>query len=126
MRCDLFMWTITSKIPKALEIINKWGFRYVDFFAWDKEIGVPVNGVYRQAEWVIYAYRGKMGISKKGKFIRSIIREKRGKHSRKPDSFYQMIASNTTPPRIDIFARETREGFDVWGDEAPKEKGLNK
>ena len=116
-RCDLFLWTITSKIPLCFDILKKWGFKYMDFFAWDKEIGVPVNGVYRSLEWIIYGYRGKMGINKKGKFINSMFREKRGKHSRKPNVFYNIIASNTKEPRIDIFAREPRKGFDVWGNE---------
>ncbi len=43
-RCDLFLWTITSKIPLCFEILKHWGFKYMDFIAWDKEIGVPVNG----------------------------------------------------------------------------------
>jgi len=122
-RCDLFLWTITSRIPFATtELLDAWGFRYVDFFAWDKEIGVPVNGVYRQVEWLIYAYRGKMGINKKGKFIRSMFREKRGRHSRKPDCVYEVLSNNTREPRIDIFAREPRGGFDVWGDEIHQTK----
>jgi N6-adenosine-specific RNA methylase IME4 len=116
-QCDLFMWTITSKIPIAFDIIKWWGFRYVDFFAWDKEIGVPVNGVYRSVEWVIYAYNKKMGINKKGSFINTMFREKRGKHSRKPDIFYNKLKENTQEPRIDIFAREHRDGWDAWGNE---------
>ena len=116
-RCDLFLWTITSKIPFCFEILKWWGFKYMDFFAWDKEIGVPVNGVYRSVEWVVYGYRGKMGINKRGKFINSMQREKRGKHSRKPNCFYEVLKNNTKEPRIDIFAREPREGFDVWGNE---------
>lgn len=119
IQCDLFLWTITSKIPLCFDILKNWGFKYMDFMAWDKEIGVPVNGIYRQVEWIIYAYKGKMGINKKGSFIRTMIREKRGRHSRKPDSFYEMLKTNTQAPRIDIFAREHRDGFDVWGDEAP-------
>jgi len=121
IRCDLFLWTITSKISLCFEILKKWGFKYMDFIAWDKEIGVPVNGIYRKAEWVLYAYRGKMGINKKGKFIPSLIREKRTYHSRKPDIFYEILKSNTREPRIDIFAREKRDGFDAWGNEELKE-----
>jgi N6-adenosine-specific RNA methylase IME4 len=116
-RCDLFLWTITSKIPLCFRILRYWGFKYMDFLAWDKEIGVPVNGIYRRVEWVIYAYKGKMGINKKGSFIPSMFREKRRRHSRKPDIFYETIRSNTPEPRIDIFAREHKEGFDAWGDE---------
>ena len=118
-QCDLFLWTITSKIPFCFELLKKWGFKYMDFIAWDKEIGVPVNGIYRRAEWVIYAYKKKMGINKSGKFIQTMVREKRGKHSSKPDSFYGMIKNNTQEPRIDIFARKKHEGFVTWGDEAP-------
>jgi len=117
-QCDLFLWTITSKIPFCFQLLKKWGFKYMDFFAWDKEIGVPVNGIYRRVEWIIYAYRGKMGINKKGKFIPSMFREKRGKHSRKPDIFYSIIKNNTQCPRIDIFARRKIDGFDAWGNEA--------
>jgi len=123
-RCDLFLWTITSKIPFCFEILKKWNFKYMDFFAWDKGIGVPVNGIYRRAEWIIYAYRGKMGINKKGKFIPSLFSEKRGKHSRKPDIFYNTIKENTLAPRIDIFAREKRDGFDVYGNEVKSDINL--
>jgi N6-adenosine-specific RNA methylase IME4 len=123
-RCDLFLWTITSKIPLCFEILKSWGFRYMDFFAWDKEIGVPVNGIYRRVEWVIYAYRGKMGINKKGSFIPSMFREKRGKHSRKPDIFYETVRNHTLAPRIDIFAREHKEGFSAWGNEVESDVEL--
>ncbi len=116
-RCDLFMWTITSKIPISFEILKKWGFKYMDFIAWDKEIGVPVNGIYRSVEWLIYAYRGKMGINKKGKFINTMQREKRGVHSRKPNIVYEVLKNNTQEPRIDIFARKRHEGFDAYGNE---------
>lgn len=116
-RCDLFLWTITSKIPTAFKLLDFWGFKYIDFFAWDKQIGVPVNGVYRRAEWVLYGYKGKMGITKRGKFIPSLFSEKRTKHSRKPDIFYQILKDNTLEPRIDIFAREKHDGFDAWGNE---------
>ena len=116
-RCDLFLWSITGKIPFCFEILKHWKFKYMDFFAWDKGIGVPVNGIYRQVEWIVYAYREKMGINKKGKFISSMFYEKRGKHSRKPDLFYDRIKRNTIAPRINIFAREERDGWDAWGNE---------
>jgi N6-adenosine-specific RNA methylase IME4 len=115
--CDLFIWSITSKIPVCFELLKWWGFKYIDFFAWDKEIGVPVNGVYRSVEWVIYGYKGKMGINKSGKFINSMIREKRTIHSRKPDVFYDVLKTNTKEHRLDMFAREQREGWDVFGNE---------
>ncbi|MCK9417295.1 MT-A70 family methyltransferase [Candidatus Dojkabacteria bacterium] len=122
--CDLFIWSITSKIPVCFDLLKWWGFKYIDFFAWDKEIGVPVNGIYRSVEWVVYGYKGKMGINKKGKFINSMIREKRTVHSRKPDVFYETLKSNTKHLRLDMFAREKRDGFHVWGNEVESDISL--
>jgi len=116
-RCDIFLWSITSKIPFCFELLKKWKFKYVDFLCWDKEIGIGINGIYRKVEWIVYAYRGKMGINKKGKFIPSLIRQKRTKHSEKPDLFYEIIKNNTKEPRIDLFARKKHDGFDAFGDE---------
>jgi N6-adenosine-specific RNA methylase IME4 len=41
-------------------------------------------------------------------------------HSRKPDYFYNMVRRVTAGRRIDIFAREEREGFIAWGDEVKR------
>jgi len=38
-------------------------------------------------------------------------------HSVKPDSFYQLIHKYFDGKKIDIFARQVREGFDGWGNE---------
>jgi N6-adenosine-specific RNA methylase IME4 len=120
-RCDLFLWTITSKIPFCFDILKRWNFKYMDLIAWDKEIGVAVNGIYRRVEWAIYAYRGKMGLKRSGHIIQSLIKEKRKKHSQKPDSFYEILVTNTLEPRIDIFARKRHFGFDAYGDQVEKQ-----
>lgn len=119
-RCDLFLWSITSKIPFCFDLLKHWSFKYMDLIAWDKQIGVAVNGIYRRVEWVIYAYRKKMGLKRAGHIIPSLIREKRKSHSQKPDSFYEILRTNTLEPRIDIFARKRHYGFDAYGDEVEK------
>lgn len=116
-RCDLFLWSITSRVPFCFQLLKEWGFRYMDLLAWDKGVGVAVNGIYRQTEWIIYAYRGIMGLKRDGHIIPSYFREKRKNHSQKPDSFYEILRTNTLEPRIDIFARRRHFGFDSWGDE---------
>jgi N6-adenosine-specific RNA methylase IME4 len=42
---------------------------------------------------------------------------KAGTHSTKPDDFYKLVEEMSPAPRIDIFARKSRDGWDVWGDE---------
>ena len=37
--------------------------------------------------------------------------------SKKPDHFYETIERVTTGNRIELFARQKREGWDIWGNE---------
>jgi N6-adenosine-specific RNA methylase IME4 len=41
-------------------------------------------------------------------------------HSRKPDDQYTMVESLYAGPYAEIFSRNTRPGWDCWGDEAGK------
>jgi len=48
----------------------------------------------------------------------SIIKQRRGEHSKKPDIVYEMM--ETMCPnlkKIELFARNKREGWDSWGNE---------
>ena len=87
---------------------------------WDKVAGYSTCGIFRNTELVLFGYKGKMTINQRGKFLPCLFRESKGKHSRKPQLFFEMLKPNTQEPRISIFEREKRDGFDVWGDEAPK------
>jgi N6-adenosine-specific RNA methylase IME4 len=40
-------------------------------------------------------------------------------HSAKPEGFYLMTEGVSPGPRLDMFARRTRMGWDCWGDQAP-------
>jgi len=118
--CDLFMWVVQSKLPIALKIIENWGFKYHCLLTWDKTNGISIHGFQRKTEYVIYAYRGKMGIDRgKGKYIPTLFREKLTTNSTKPNIFYDLIRNRTKKPRIDIFGRRIIFGFDSWGNESP-------
>lgn len=119
--CDLFLWVTQSKLPFGLKLIESWGFKYHVTITWDKTNGVSLNGIQRRTEMILYGYKGRMGINQKGRFIPTLIREKLKEHSRKPDVFYAILKRNTQSPRIDIFARQRRTGFDAWGDEISKD-----
>jgi N6-adenosine-specific RNA methylase IME4 len=118
--CNLFMWTTQTYLPISFEILETWGFKYHVCLTWDKTNGRSLFGFNRRTEFVLYAYKGKITVNQRGKFIDTVFTEKLREHSRKPDIFYEMIKENTPEPRIDVFSREKREGFDQWGNETEK------
>ena len=116
-QCVLFMWTTMTYLPHALKIIEKWGFKYHATMAWSKNNGRTMFGIKRNVEFVLVAYRGKLNLEPRGKAIKAVFEEPTMVHSKKPKIFFEMIVPKTQEPRISIFEREAREGFDIWGDE---------
>src|SRR3990167_1831438 len=121
--CNLFIWTTHKFLPDTFEILKEWGFDYHVCLTWDKTNGRSLFGFNRRTEFCLYAHKGKITVNQRGKFIDTIFVEKLREHSRKPDIFYQIIKNNTPEPRIDVFSREKRDGFDQWGNEEDKFNG---
>jgi len=54
--------------------------------------------------------------------ISQIVMSKRQEHSKKPHQIYSKIESLYGEiERIELFARHKRQGWDVWGNQVPKE-----
>jgi N6-adenosine-specific RNA methylase IME4 len=120
--CDLFIWTTHSKIPFALKLLQQWGFKYHALLTWDKRGGPCMHGFCRRTEFVVYGFKGKLGIdTSEGKYIPTLFSSKANGHSKKPDIFYSIIVKRTQEPRIDIFARRRHLGFDAYGDQVEKQ-----
>ena len=128
--CYIWIWTLSGKlkdgtpaIPAAVNLLLHWGFRYHTLITWDKTMGAPIFGPYRvTTEHAVFGWRGNFRLPKEHLAkMRTGYREAapRGRHSTKPDSFYAEIAAHFPSPRLDVFARQPRTGFDTWGDEAP-------
>lgn len=115
--CNLFIWTIQSRLPFTIELIKKWGFKYYCTYTWVKNSGITMQGVFRNSEFVVFGYRGQFSIPFTGKAMPAAFNGKTGFHSEKPVEFYNIIKQKTKSPRIDIFARKKHSGFDAWGAE---------
>ena len=63
----------------------------------------------------LLATRGKP--PRKAKNVRRLVVEKRGEHSRKPDVVRDYIERLVDGPYLELFARETKPGWDCWGDQ---------
>ncbi len=119
--CMIFLWCTQGRIlPLGLKLLEEWGFTYKFYMHWTKNGGITPPGFPQyNGELILVAFKGKPKFLS-NKDFRAGFNAKRSGHSRKPDEFYETLNRVTPGPRIDIFGRKGREGFDVWGGEADK------
>jgi site-specific DNA-methyltransferase (adenine-specific) len=126
--CVLFIWGTYPKIPEVLEVIKSWGFKYKSIaFQWIKLNRRGVGKFYGLGRWTrgntepcFLATKGKP--SRINESVFQIVESPLREHSRKPDVIRNKIIQLMGDlPRIELFARQRFEGWDVWGDEAPKD-----
>ena len=113
----VYMWTVSSYMPQAMDIIRTWKLDYRTTFVWDKDALLLGSWNRIQTEYLIMATKGE--IPTPDKPPRSIHREKRKEHSKKPEYYYTMIeeAYPQYKDRLEIFARQTRKNWDSTGNE---------
>jgi len=118
----LFLWTTHKFLPKSFEVMKSWGFKYQRTITWDKQNGFCFFGFHQRTEFLLFGYKGKIKLYKKGKAFPTIVSAKSARHSGKPDIFRRMISSYGFGEKyIELFARCKPEGWDVWGDEVDNE-----
>jgi N6-adenosine-specific RNA methylase IME4 len=117
--CELYVWTTQKYLPNTFDIIKKWGFKYCQTLTWCKKPrGTGQGGVYCPTnEFLILARRGKMPKVKRIDSTWWLTKRPHNSHSTKPEFFQDMIETVTDEPRLEMFARREREGWDVFGNE---------
>lgn len=125
----LFMWATFPAIQEALATIKNWGFNYrTCAFVWVKK-NKKANtnfwgcGYYTRsnAEICLLATKGKI-LERKTHSLHQIIEAPVRVHSQKPDEVRAKIVELFGDlSRVELFARQSAEGWDCWGDQAPGE-----
>lgn len=125
--CALFLWaTDPLLLPRAIELMHAWGFEYKTVaFYWVKLNSAARNeadyftglGYWTRAnpEQCLLGTRGKP--PRQAKDVKRLVVEKRREHSRKPDCVRERIERLVTGPYLELFARETKPGWDCWGNQ---------
>jgi len=114
--CHLYLWVTQKFLPAGLQLVEKWGFNYQCLMTWRKNVGfTPFSWMY-DTEHVIFARRGNLPLQQLG--LRLSFEASTNGHSVKPDIFFNDRVIPASPePRLEMFARKNREGFEVWGNE---------
>ncbi|HWA22305.1 MAG TPA: MT-A70 family methyltransferase [Caulobacterales bacterium] len=134
----LFLWTVDPMVPDALALGVAWGFTFKTIgFVWAKERRItsgrhklhadpdnkrfPIGtGYWTRAnpELCLLFTRGKP--KRLSAAVRKLIIAPRREHSRKPDETHARIEALVAGPYLELFAREERPGWTVWGNETSK------
>ena len=129
--CVLLMWAVDPLLHREFEVIDAWGFDYktvgfywvktnksADFASLSEKDFFTGLGYWTRAnvEQCLLATRGNP--PRMAKDVRRLIIDRRREHSRKPEQVYARIERLAKGPYLELFARETRPGWEVWGDQA--------
>ena len=125
------MWATFPMLREALDVIEAWGFSYKTVaFNWVKQnrngTGIFMglgNWTRSNSEICLLATKGhpKRQAADIHQFIISPIEA----HSKKPDETRdKIVALMGDRPRVELFARQTPPGWDVWGNEVEPTAGL--
>jgi len=124
----LWMWVTNGHllgsggVSDGLRVVHAWGFEPKALLTWAKpKLGLG-HYLRNVTEHCILAVRGKPTIvlDNETTLLEAPVRE----HSRKPDEFYSLVEKLTPGSKIELFAREPREGWAAWGAEVDKFAGM--
>jgi len=121
--CALLLWATMPTLPDAIQVMEAWGFKYKTCaFSWVKvrKDGMPLSGMgsYTKSNIEICLLGMRGHIKAVDKTIPQVVMARRSIHSAKPHEVYERIERLFGPAkRIELFARNTREGWDSWGNE---------
>ena len=113
--CHLYLWVTNRSLPKAFRLIEAWGFRYITCLTWVKP-SIGMGNYFRgSTEQVLFCVKGSQPLKRHD--VGTHFTAPRGaRHSSKPEEFYKLVESCSYAPYIDVFGRNGREGWSVWGE----------
>jgi len=130
--CVLFLWATSALLPEALHTIKCWGFDFKCVaFNWVKRNKKSDSWFWGMGWWTRsnpeYCLLGIKGNPKRiSAKVHSVIDTPIQQHSIKPQEVRNKIVELMGDlPRIELFARQKTEGWDVWGNEVESDITLS-
>lgn len=122
--CALFLWVTMPCLMEGLSVLDAWGFTYKTIaFVWVKQNKKADSLFWGMGYWtrsnVEFCVLATKGSPKRmSAAVHQVIMTHIEEHSKKPqearDRIVQLMGD---VPRIELFARQKTEGWDVWGNE---------
>jgi N6-adenosine-specific RNA methylase IME4 len=116
----IFLWTTNAHLQSAFEVMGAWGFEYITNIVWTKNAIGLGQWCRNQHEILLVGRRGDIPAPLPANRPSSVITAPRREHSRKPIEAYELIERMYPDlPKIELFARQARDGWSCWGNQAP-------
>ncbi len=111
----VYLWTTQRFLPDAFALFARWGVRYECLLVWLKAGGPTPYSWQYNTEFALFGRVGSLPLSRLG--LKVGFEAPRGQHSEKPAAFYELVCKASPGPRLDMYARARRAGFEAWGNE---------
>lgn len=120
--CHIYLWVTNNHLQEGLDCLKEWGFEYITTITWFKDkqgLGQYYRGITEHCLFGTTNKRLPYKLTADGKRCQGLtgFSEPKTIHSRKPSKMREMIETVSYEPRIELFARESFDGWDVWGNE---------
>jgi len=115
-KAHLWLWVLNQHIDWGYTVARAWGFEPQQCITWCK----PTLGTGQfqcNTEQVLLCRKGGPAGNAFGKTLGTWFEWPRRRHSQKPDEFFGLVEKASPGPYLEMFARGTRPGWHVWGNE---------
>lgn len=129
--CALFLWVTLPCLLDGLSVLKAWGFTYKTIaFVWVKQNRKSDSLFWRMGHWTrsncefcILATKGHPKRVSAG--VHQVIMSHIEEHSKKPqEARDRIVLLMGDVSRIELFARQKTDGWDVWGNEVASDVEL--
>lgn len=122
-QAHLYLWCLTQHVDWGYEVARAWDCEPITLLTWKKP-GLGVGRFRCNTEHVLVARKGdRIGnpFGRGGRHAQAtdgtLFEWPRGRHSEKPEEFYQLVERLSPGPYLEMFARRRRDGWDAMGNE---------
>ncbi len=114
--CHLWLWTTNQHLRDGFRVMEAWGFRYLAPVHWVKPSGVG-NWFVHRTQTILFGYRKRCRFERARYRPNVVMTGDPKRHSEKPEETYALIEAVSCEPRLEMFARRKRPGWQSWGNE---------
>lgn len=112
----LWLWTTNATLCEGFDVMAAWGFTYLAPITWVKPSGFGAWFAHR-TQTVLFGYYQRCEFTL-ARYQPTVLFANPRRHSAKPEAFIDFVETISVAPRVELFARRHRLGWDVWGNES--------